>query len=351
MNLIIFLLVLSFIVAIHEFGHLLAAKSFGVYCYEYAIGMGPQFWKVRKKETTYALRLLPIGGFVAMAGAPEDDENYPDIEVPKGRHLTEKKTWQRIVVMLAGVIMNFLLAWVLFSICLVSTGRYQEQPKAIVGEVFKNSAASEAGLQSGDIIQDIASPSGNHVKPYLFSEMPKFESSEAYTVTVLRNGESKTFTIRPKYNEKEKRYLIGISSKPSPIKKVNFWNMWWYGALTFKEVSGLMAKTIVHLFQGIGLKNIAGPVGIYQATSQSASMGLIPLLFLMAQLSLNVGIFNLLPLPVLDGGQIVMTLIEAILHRPLKEKYKLWVMLACWVLLIGLMIFVTWNDISRLLFH
>ena len=127
--------------------------------------------------------------------------------------------------------------------------------------------------------------------------------------------------------------------------------MWWYGALTFKEVSGLMAKTIVHLFQGIGLKNIAGPVGIYQATSQSASMGLIPLLFLMAQLSLNVGIFNLLPLPVLDGGQIIMTLIEAILHRPLKEKYKLWVMLACWVLLIGLMIFVTWNDISRLLFH
>ncbi|QRG87153.1 RIP metalloprotease RseP [Bulleidia sp. zg-1006] len=351
MNLIIFLLVLSFIVAIHEFGHLLAAKAFGVYCYEYAVGMGPQLLKTRNTETTYALRLLPIGGFVAMAGAPEDDENYADVEVPEGRHLSEKKTWQRVIVMLAGVIMNFLLAWLLFSICLVSTGHYQEQPKAIIGEVLGNSAASEAGLQSGDVIQEIVSPSGNHVKPYLFSEMPKFESDKTYTISVLRNGEVKKVTIRPKYDAKQNRYWIGISAKQAPVKKVTLWNMWWYGAVTFGEVSGLMAKVIIQLFQGIGLQSLSGPVGIYQVTSRYASMGLIPLLFLVAQLSLNVGIFNLLPLPVLDGGQIVITLIEGAIHRPLKEKYKLWVMMACWFILIGLMLFVTWNDISRLLFH
>lgn len=347
MNVVIFLLILSVIVAIHEFGHLMAAKYFSVYCYEYAIGMGPQLLKWKKKETVYSLRLIPMGGFVAMAGAPEDDAAYPDIEVPKGRHLSEQAPYKKVIIMLAGVIMNFLLAWVLLSLCLAFTGRYQAQPKAMVGKIQENSPAQKAGLMEGDIIKEIQSPNGKITKPQLFSELSQFQSSETYTLKVERKGKIQEIKLQPQMDQTKQRYLIGISAQEPEIKEITWWNMGWYGALSFFEVFGLMLTSILNLFRGIGLQDLSGPVGIYKVTSSYVSLGWIPVLFLMAQLSLNVGIFNLLPLPVLDGGQIVMVLIEKMIGRPLKEKYKLWVMLACWAILISLMLYATWNDIFR----
>ena len=351
MNIIIFLLILSFIVAIHELGHLIAAKIFGVYCYEYAIGMGPQLFKTQKKETVYALRLLPIGGFVAMAGAPEDDEAYPDVVVPKGRHLSEQATWKKVIVMLAGVIMNFILAWLLFSFVLLSSGHYKAIPKAVIGKVQANSPAYVAGLKEGDIVTQIKQPDGKVSHPMLFSDLSIFQNEQAYKITVKRQGTAKTFVVYPKYNSQEKRYYIGITNVEVPIKKVNVVNMLWYGAIYFKDITILMLKSLSQLFQGIGLKEVSGPLGIYQATKTYAQMGLWPLLFLMGQLSLNIGIFNLLPLPVLDGGQIVIAVIEGLLKRKLKDKYKLWIILGCWGLLIALMLYATWNDIVRIFLH
>ena len=114
MTIIYFLLLLSAIILIHEAGHLVAAKLFGVYCYEFSFGMGPVLLKHKGKETQYSLRALPVGGFVAMAGETDGDEAYPDVEVPAGRRLTEKKPWQKIIIMLAGVFMNFVLAFMIF---------------------------------------------------------------------------------------------------------------------------------------------------------------------------------------------------------------------------------------------
>lgn len=120
MTIIYFLLLLSIIICIHELGHLLAAKLFGVYCYEYSFGMGPALLQKKGKETIYSIRALPIGGFVSMAGEPDGDEAYPDVVVPEGRRLTEIARWKRIIVMLAGVTMNFLLALFLFSMIFFS---------------------------------------------------------------------------------------------------------------------------------------------------------------------------------------------------------------------------------------
>lgn len=137
MTIIYFLLLLSAIILIHEAGHLLAAKLFGVYCYEFSFGMGPVLLKHNGKETQYSLRVLPVGGFVAMAGETDGDEAYPDVKVPAGRRLTEKKPWQKIIIMLAGVFMNFVLAFMIFSLVILHNGTFASSPKAVVSTVVE----------------------------------------------------------------------------------------------------------------------------------------------------------------------------------------------------------------------
>lgn len=349
MTIIYFLILLSVIIVIHEAGHLFAAKKFGVYCYEFSFGMGPLLWKKKTAETQYSVRAVPIGGYVSMAGEQDGDEAYPDVVVPEGRRLTDKKPWQKIIIMLAGVCMNFLLAWVLFSLIVLSNGAFRSSPKAVVDQVIEGSPAELAGFQPGDRIIQITKDDGSSVKPQNFLDMQAFSAGyagvEVYTVD--RDGEILEISVQPEFNEEEGVYLIGISGR-SDIVEVNFLNCWYYGAVEMHEIFRLMITTIAGLFAGRGLDQMSGPVGIYQATETYAAMGIKSFLFLIAQLSLNIGIFNLLPLPVLDGGQVVITLVETVIRRPLNEKLKYGVMIVCWVLLIGLMLFVTWNDITRL---
>ena len=173
-----------------------------------------------------------------------------------------------------------------------------------------------------------------------------YNGEEVYTVE--RNGELIEIAVTPEYNEESQAYLIGIVGPASEVNDVNLLNCWYYGVVEMGIIARLLLTTILGLFRGSGLDQVSGPVGIYQATETYASLGFASFMLLVAQLSLNVGIFNLLPLPVLDGGQIVITLAEAITHRRLNEKVKLGLILVCWALLIGFMLFVTWQDISRL---
>lgn len=350
MTIIYFLLLLSVIITIHEAGHLLAAKKFHVYCYEFSFGMGPLIWKKQTKETQYSIRAIPMGGYVSMAGETDGDELYPDVEVPDERRLINRPWWQRIIILLAGVTMNFLLAWVLFSVVYLAQGAYAESPAAIVGSVRENSPAERAGFQTGDIILEISKEDGDSIRPKTFMDMQTFYMDDTDTVTykVQRGEEVFELKVTPEYSEENQTYLIGISSGDVVVRPVNLLNCWYYGAREMKDIAGLMLRTIRNLFRGIGLNQLSGPVGIYQATETYASMGLLSLLFLMAQLSLNVGIFNLLPLPVLDGGQIVITLAECLSGKKMNEKVKLILFGACWAVLIGLMVFVTWNDITRI---
>ena len=351
MTIIYFLLLLSIIICIHEAGHLLAAKFFGVYCYEYAFGMGPAIFQKKGKETVYSIRALPIGGFVSMAGEPDGDEAYPDVVVPPGRRLTEQKRWKRIIIMLAGVTMNFLLALFLFSTIFLMNGSYVESPKPIVNSVVENSPAEKAGFQAGDVIKKISLEDGTSMTPDTFMDMTYFflqyEGGKEYYV-VERDGQTLELEVLPEYNEQEQRYMIGIVGGEGTLTKVNILNCWKYGLEEMWSITKLMFTTILRLFRGKGLDQLSGPVGIYNAAGEYAALGITAYLFLIAQLSLNVGIFNLLPLPVLDGGQVVITAVEGLIGKPLNQKFKLGLMGACWVLLIGLMVFVTWNDISRI---
>ena len=352
LNIFYFLILLSLIVVVHELGHFIAAKCFGVWCYEFSFGMGPVLWKHKGKETQFSIRALPIGGFVSMAGETDGDEAYPDVQVPEGRRLIEKKPWQKIVIMLAGVFNNFILAFLIFSFVILGNGTFSKSPKAIAADVVENSAAEKAGFQAGDVIKKIVKEDGSSVEPENYIDMQSFSSNysgvEVYTVE--RNGQELTLTVTPEYDSDSGMYLIGISAPEAEMVNINLLNCFYYGGYEMKMITKLMFTTLAALFlHGSGLEQMSGPVGIYQAAGTYASMGISAFMFLVAELSLNVGIFNLLPLPVLDGGQVIITIIEWVAHRTLNQKVKMGIMVACWVLLIGFMFFVTWNDISRLL--
>ena len=350
MTIIYFLILLSMIIVIHEAGHLLAAKKFGVYCYEFSFGMGPLLWKKQGKETQYSIRAIPIGGYVSMAGETDGDQLYPDVKVPDDRRLNHKPWWQKIIIMLAGVFMNFMLAWVIFSMVILSGGGFRTSPPAVVDQVVEGSPADKAGFRPGDEILKIVKEDGSSVTPKTYLDMQTFSGGYdgIETYTVKRGEETVTIEVQPQYDAESETYLIGIVGPESTYTDVNLLNCWYFGLYEMVTIVRLLFTTIAGLFHGSGLSQLSGPVGIYQATETYASMGFASFMFLVAQLSLNVGIFNLLPLPVLDGGQVVITLCEAIAHRELNEKVKTFIMLACWVLLIGFMLFVTWNDISRL---
>ncbi|MCH3961882.1 MAG: RIP metalloprotease RseP [Solobacterium sp.] len=351
MNIIYFLLLLSLIIVIHELGHFLAAKLFGVWCYEFSFGMGPLLFKHQGKETQFSIRALPIGGYVAMAGEQDGDEAYPDVAVPEGRRLTDKKPWQKIIVMLAGVFNNFVLAFLIFSFVILGNGTFSTSPKAVVDQITEGSPAEKAGFEVGDVIKRIVKEDGSSVEPENYIDMQSFSynytGTETYTVE--RDGQEIVIQVTPEYNSETESYLIGIVAPDAETVNINLLNCWYYGGYEMKSITKLLFTTLAGLFlHGSGLEQMSGPVGIYQAAGTYASMGVSAFMFLVAELSLNVGIFNLLPLPVLDGGQVIITIIEWIAHRPLNKKVKMGIMIACWALLIGFMIFVTWNDISRL---
>ena len=350
MTIIYFILLLSVIICIHELGHLLAAKKFGVYCYEYSFGMGPVIWKKKTDETQYSIRAIPIGGFVSMAGEPDGDEAYPDVVVPEGRRIVDKPTWQRIIILLAGVTMNFLLCFVILSLIILSNGAFAEPPKAVIQTVKADSPAERAGFKDGDVIRTITLREVT-TRPETFQDVQVFLADcrdEEIIFEVERGNETVTLSVVPEFDQEYNSYMIGIQAPEYNVVRVNLFNCWYYGAVEMGMIAKMMFEAIRQLVTGKNLNQLSGPVGIYSATEQSVSYGLTSYLFLLAELSLNVGIFNLLPLPILDGGQVVITLGEAAVGKKLNPNVKLAIMGACWVLLIGLMVFVTWNDVSKL---
>ncbi|NCB33273.1 MAG: RIP metalloprotease RseP [Erysipelotrichia bacterium] len=351
LTVILFILLLTVIICIHELGHLMAAKLFHVYCFEYSFGMGPVLLKKKTGETQYSLRAIPIGGFVSMAGENDGDAAYPDVTVPEGRRLTDQKTWKRIIIMLAGVFMNFILAWAIFSLVILDNGTFADSPKSSVASVMANSPAEKAGLQEGDVITSVKAADGSSSSVKTFLDLSIFMTSskdQQLTFQISRNGTDMEIKVTPEYSDDNQSYIIGIVGPDAEVHKVNLLNCWYFGGKEMGIITDLLFRTLSQLFHGHGLSQLSGPVGIYSATEQSVSYGLTSYLFLIAELSMNVGIFNLLPLPVLDGGQVVITAIEGISRHKLNEKVKIGVMSVCWVLLIGLMIFATFNDITRL---
>ncbi|NLC96143.1 MAG: RIP metalloprotease RseP [Erysipelotrichaceae bacterium] len=347
MGLIYFIILLSSIVIVHEFGHLITAKIFNVYCYEFSIGMGPKLISKQFKETIYSIRLLPVGGFVAMAGEDSDDRG---IDVPYERTIKGIDKWKQIIIMLAGVFMNFLLAWLIMSFIFLSNKYYVESPLPVVAGVVENSPADTAGFMKDDYIIKVVLNDGTIIKPDSFYDILPFSQSESkeMTYTVLRNEETIELKVTPYFDETENIYLIGIMIPNGEVITINIGNAFIYGASYLIDTTKTLFVSIVRIFSGKGLDQLSGPVGIYNVAQETVSLGFSSFLMLIALFSLNVGIFNLLPLPILDGGRALIVLGEWITNKQLNKKLETAIMAFGWILMISLMIFATWQDITRL---
>lgn len=344
LSVIYFILILSALIVIHELGHLITAKRFGVYCSEFSIGMGPAIYKHQFKETAFSIRLLPIGGFVAMAG----EEGVEDEHVPFERTIKGINVWKQVVIMAAGAVMNILLAWALFIGLTMYQGSVALPPEPVINGTMEGSPAKAAGFQAGDRIIEVTSHGISFV-PENMNEITEHIQyyPEETTFKVQRGAEVLDLVMTPSYIKEENRYLIGIEYSRN-IKEIGVLEAFGYGTQQLIESSTSIFRALGNIIRGIGLNNLSGPVGIYKITADTIQYGWMSVLALIALLSVNLGIMNLLPLPVLDGGRIFITLLEKISGRKLGEKAEYIITMAGVVLLVGIMVFATWQDITRL---
>lgn len=349
LTLLYFILILGLIVLVHEFGHFIFAKMFGVYVYEFSIGMGPKIigTKTKKGKTAYNLRALPIGGFVQLAG---EDATEEDKDIPKGSHLYEKPIWQRFLIMFFGAGNNFILALILLFMVGLFHGAPVMDP--VITNLDEAGAMYTAGIKVGD---EVVSINGNKtattddIKVYLTLENNGKETS----IVVKRDGEEITYKVTPnkEYDEESKKdvYRYGITFEENlehgllPAIK--------FTGRKFAAFAKQMVITFKYLFSGrVGLKDMSGPVGIYSIVGDAAKENtLLNLTNLTALLCINVGLLNLIPFPAFDGGRILFLLIEKIKGKPVNPKVENAINTVGFILLMLLIVVVTVSDIGKLI--
>ena len=355
MQIIYFILLIGLIIFVHELGHLLVAKFFGVYCAEFALGMGPKIFSFKGKETIYSIRAIPVGGFVSMAG--EDSEEEEKEKIPFERTLPGIAPIKRICIMLAGVAMNFILSVVLMTGVVLLNGGVVLPPPPVIETVMENTPASEAGLMAGDVIIKIVYSDGVTILPKDFNEISSYNEqyNDERTITVDRNGQILTFVITPEFNAQENRYLMGITIPPGKIQEVSVFSTLQYGVQYTVNLAGDTLKAVANMLRGVGLNQLSGPVAIYNVTGEVMSMansfveGVIYFFNLAAILSISLMIMNLLPIPVMDGGRVLLILIEMIIRKPVNKQLEQNLMVGSAVLLLLLTFFITYQDIFRIL--
>ncbi len=412
-----FIIIFGALVFFHELGHFVFAKRAGILCREFAIGFGPKIFSQKKGETTYTIRLLPLGGFVRMAGEdPEmvdikaghriallfdkdehvskiiinQKEKYPNARVvnveeadleqelfikgyaeddinenmvvfpikrnavivengiesqiaPIDRQFASKTLGQRTLAIVAGPLMNFVLAFVIFVIIALIQGIPSNEPK--LGNLIENGVAHNAGLKQGDTIVSIDGESVSSWKEVV--KIIQKSPGEDLQFALLRNGKELNMDITPKATKTEEGKTIGLigvysPTEKSPLKAVK------YGAVeTYvwtKEIIGAVGKLVTGQFS---IDALSGPVGIYKSTDTVAQSGIYYLMKWAGILSINLGIMNLLPFPALDGGRLMFFAIEAVRGKPIDRHKEGIVHFVGFALLMLLMIVVTWNDIQR----
>ena len=344
LTILYFALILGVIVCVHEFGHFFFAKLFGIYVYEFAIGMGPKIfkWKGKNGETTYSLRAIPIGGFCSLAGEGSDE----DKKIPKDRLLQSKPVWQRFLVMFFGAGNNFILALiVLFFIGLfLGTQSFSTKIKSVAAD----SPAAISGFMSGDEIKYI---NGEKTKTIDDVQLYLAISKGETEITVSRNNKDEVIKVTPLTEEERetqnKDYTYGFEFDKT--REYGFFSAIGYSFKKFGALVRQMVMTFKGLFTGnISVKELSGPVGIFSAVDQTKSEGVSNLFYLLALLSLNVGFVNLIPFPAFDGGRILFLIIEKIKGKPVKAETENLIHTIGFFILLALIVYVTINDIIRL---
>ena len=418
LGILTFILVFGIIVVVHEFGHFYFAKKSGILVREFAIGMGPKiFAHIGKDGTAYTIRILPLGGYVRMAGWGDDtteiktgtpvsltltddgkvkrinlsgkklDQTALPMQVTqfdfedklfiKGLVLEEEKTfavdhdatvveadgtevriapldvqyqnatiWGKLITNFAGPMNNFILGVVVFWILIfmqggvrdVDTNQFHVMPQGALAKVGVPETAQITKIGSHEIsnweslIQAVESETKDKTAPTL-------------DVTISENGSDKQVTATPEENQG--RYLLGVQ----PGIKSDFVSMFIGGFTTAADSALRILSALKNLIFQPDLNKLGGPVAIFKASSDAAKNGIENVLYFLAVISINIGIFNLIPIPALDGGKIVLNILEAIRRKPLKQEIETYVTLAGVVIMVVLMIAVTWNDIMRLFFR
>ena len=418
LGILTFILVFGIIVVVHEFGHFYFAKKSGILVREFAIGMGPKiFSHIGKDGTAYTIRILPLGGYVRMAGWGDDtteikigtpvsltltddgkvkrinlsgkklDQTALPMQVTqfdfedklfiKGLVLEEEKTfavdhdatvveadgtevriapldvqyqnatiWGKLITNFAGPMNNFILGVVVFWILIfmqggvrdVDTNQFHIMPQGALAKVGVPETAQITKIGSHEVsnweslIQAVESETKDKTAPTL-------------DVTISENGSDKQVTVSPE--ESQGRYLLGVQ----PGIKSDFVSMFVGGFTTAADSALRILSALKNLIFQPDLNKLGGPVAIFKASSDAAKNGIENVLYFLAMISINIGIFNLIPIPALDGGKIVLNILEAIRRKPLKQEIETYVTLAGVVIMVVLMIAVTWNDIMRLFFR
>lgn len=347
LSLVLFILILGTIVLIHELGHFIFAKIFNVYVYEYSIGMGSKIWskKPKNSETEYCLRLIPIGGFVRLAGEEGEDG---DDEVPENRKLYKKGFLQRFLVFFMGPGFNMLLACVvLFVSCLMFGGTLTTMK---LDNIIKKYPAYQAGLRNNDTLIKV---DGENVYSWTQARLKIATASKGREIEFSvkkEDGTIKNIKVVPKRVKDKKgnvSYVYGVGCKIEKLTGLG--GSIKYSLLQTKEIIISMIETVKYLFNGrLGVNDLSGPVGIYEVVDQEAQNGVNNILYLLAYLSVNVGIINLIPFPAFDGGHILFLLIEKIRRKPLSSNVEATITGIGFICLIILMIYVTFHDVFNL---
>ncbi|MFH1454978.1 MAG: site-2 protease family protein [bacterium] len=372
MTVVLFLLILAALVFVHELGHFVTAKFFGIRVDEFAIGFPPKIFGWKKGETQYNLNLIPLGGYVKIFGEDPDDEslNGPDNQ----RSFVNASKWKQIVVLLSGVFMNIIFAWLLisasFNFGVLTSVEEQFKNKAEnvsvrILSVLKDSPSQIAGLKEGDSILGIESKntlnpkvSGTKIIFPTVSEIQNViaESSDSLNIEYKRGNATGTVNIVATNGVVEGKKAIGISMALVGTVKFGFFQSFVEGAkLTYIETINISKGIYSFLGEALSgkgnlLSQVSGPIGIAGMVGQASEIGLSYLLGFVAMISINLAVLNLVPFPALDGGRVLFVLIEIIIRRKIKPVIANLLNLIGFVLLIALMLFVTYKDILRL-FH
>ena len=344
LSLIWFVLILGAIVAVHEFGHFIFAKLSNTYVYEFSIGMGKKiFGKKRKNgETEFCLRMIPLGGYVMIAG-----EDVVDEKISKDRQMCNKGFIPRFLILFAGAFFNFIFAFIILFLCALIWGASSVKP--YVHDVIENKPAQVAGIEKGDLILSI---DGKEISSWDQLQVVVFVAEdEELTFKVKKaNGDIVEYEIKPEIIENEdgeQQKVIGISG--SDERKRGFVNSLDYAWNKILAIFASMWDTIVYLFTGkVPLNQLSGPVGIFGAVDSRAKVGTEALMDLVAYLSVNVGMINLLPFPAFDGGRILFLIIEKIFRKPVSKRVENIIHSVGFFLIIALLLYVTFNDVLKL---
>ena len=316
----------------HEWGHLIVAKLCGVKVNEFSVGMGPLLFKKQKGETQYSVRLLPLGGYCALEGE--------ETAVDDPRSYSSKTPLQKIAILLAGVTMNVIIAILAITLAYSISG----VPSNTLGSVTPGSPAEAAGIQAGDKIVEI---DGTAIRSWndVITTIDGYHEGDKMEIVYRRDGKTQEVFLTPEFDEENQRYMVGIvaGSTRNPLMciKSGFTSTW--------EMNKMMLMTFQSMIRkGVNSDDVAGPVGLVRVVGQASSYGIASYLMLLALVSLNLAIFNIIPIPGLDGGKIFFILLKLISGGRITDDMEYKATVAGMALLLALFVLVTYNDIMNI---